>query len=675
MTGSGFALHARRLLLTCAAAVALAAAGAVAQEIPAPPLVGLTTAAPTPAAAPAPAPPPAAAPVNRGIVMPVEKSADIQLHWSARRDYVRERDERRADDEEQRVRSLKDELAIENLFFISGALVRESQDALAAGSPALAVQRCKLAVEFAPMLPEAHSCLARALVADNLGAVRPALDEEMASLSASMDDPRISRAALANVLGVLFAGVLAAGLLFVLVLFARYAKLYAHDVHHLFPAGARRWQTKLLAGVLLLLPVFLQMGPLPLVFTALLACALYASTLEVGLSVALLAVLAASPWVGQAISRVGAFGGPAVDVWLVEHGLGTGPEIQRLQKRMETGNEFPVDFVLAHKAKRDGDLGVAERFYLRALDAPGATGLGLAGVHNNLGNVYLLEGDTTRALAQYQQALDLREAIAAPHFNISRALGLGGVDTLEKVQSEQTRALELDRAAVEGFTGGSLQANRRLNKFVMDVGLDEELLGPLNDAEARVADPVGDEIRAQLAGGLPTGIGWALPLATAGLLLLLHGSRGRIRPSGRCERCGREVCKRCDPDARPSEALCAQCVNVFIRRTGVDAAERIRKEYAVQNYHRRRHSVARALAIISGAGHVMIGYPLRGLFYLLLTGSLLASVVLWRGLLHDPIAVRSGVSVVRIAVTAALFIAIYVLCLRDLLARQRAEEG
>jgi tetratricopeptide (TPR) repeat protein len=666
-----FRLRARRIQVLWAAAVVCAAAAARAQDLPSPPLPGAVVAQPPPTPAPAPA-----VAVNRSIVMPAEKSSDIQTHWSARRDYLRDRDERRADDEEQHVRQLKDDLAIENLFFIGGALVRESHEALAAGGPALAVQRSKLAVEFSPALPEAHSSLARALLAENPGAVKKALDELGAAITTSMDDPRVSRAVLANVLGVLFAGLLVAGLAFILVLFARYANLYAHDVHHIFPVGARRWQTKMLAAVLLLLPVFLQMGPVPLILTVMLACALYATTVELVVGVALLCVLAASPYLAEGIGRVAAFGGPAVDVWLVEHGLGTGPEVMRLQKRLDASNELAVDFALARKAKRDGDLVTAAQLYLRALEAPGAGSLGLASVRNNLGNVYLLQGDTAKAIAQYQLAVELRENVAAPHFNVSRALGMGGgVETLEKVQSEQARALELDRAGVDAFTGGQLQANRKANKFVMDITLPEELLGPLLAAEERVAAPVGDELRAQLAGGLPLEAASALPILAAILCVALHLGRGRIRPSGRCERCGREVCKRCDPDARPSEALCAQCVNVFIRRTGVDAAERIRKEYAVQSYHRRRHAVARVLAVLSGAGHVMMGYPLRGMLYLMVTGSLVVSVVLWRGLLHDPIAVRSGVSFLRIGVTLAALVAIYAFCLRDLINRQRAEEG
>ena len=665
--GRGFVLLSRRVLSLCAAAVVFAAAGAWAQDLPSPPLPG--------AAPPAPSTPAAPLASNRGIVLPAEKSGDIQAHWSARHDYLRDRDERRADDEEQHVRQLKDDLGIENLFFIGGALVRESHEALAAGAPALAVQRCKLAVEFAPALPEGHTCLARALLAENFGAVKPAMSELSAAITASMDDPRVSRSVLANALGVLFVGLLVAGLAFILVLFGRYANLYAHDVHHLFPVGARRWQTKMLAAVLLLLPVLLQMGPVPLIFTVILACALYATTVEVVVACALLLVFAASPLIAENIARVAAFGGPAVDVWLVEHGLGTGPEVTRLQKRLDFANELAVDFALARKAKRDGDLPTAEKLYQRALEATGSTSLGLAAVRNNLGNVYLLGGDSTRAMTQYQTAVDLRENLAAPHFNISRALGLGGVETLEKVQSEQARALELDRAAVEAFAGGQLQANRKSNKFVMDITLPDDLLGPLLENEERVAEPVADEVRAQIAGGLPAGLGSAMPVVAAILLLVLHFSRGRIRPSGRCERCGREVCKRCDPDARPSEALCAQCVNVFIRRTGVDAAERIRKEYAVQAYHRRRHAVARGLAVLSGAGHVMMGYPLRGMLYLVVTGSLVASVVLWRGLLHDPIAVRSGISFFRIGLTLACLVAIYAVCLRDLVNKQRAEEG
>jgi tetratricopeptide (TPR) repeat protein len=669
VTSRGFFLR-RRVLLSVAAAVLAASAPAAVEEVPAPPLPVAASSAAVAAAVTVPA-------TNRAVLMPGVRSADIQLHWTARREYVRDRDERRADDEDQRVRSLKDELAIENLFSVGAALVRESRLALRSGATAVAVQRCKLAVDLSPSLPAAHICLARASFAESPASLKQVFTQFGAAAAAAWSDPRISRALIANGLSVVFIGSVVAGFAFVIVLLLRHASLYAHDVHHLVPGGTRRgWQARMLAAVLLLSPVLLQMGPLPLVFTALLACALYATTAEVVISISLLLGFALSPWAAEGIGQVAAFSGPAADVWLVEHGEGTGPEIARLQKRLETVNELPVSFALARKAKRDGDLVTAEKLYLKALEVQGgASSAGLAAVRNNLGNVYLLQGDGQKAVAQYQQAIDLKETLAAPHFNISRALAMGGVDTLEKVQAEQARALQLDRALVESFTGGQLQANRKSNKFLLDVPLDVSQLDGLLELQERAADLVGDEVRAQLAGNLPAPMATVMPILAAILVIALRSMKARIRPSGCCDRCGREVCRRCDADARPTEALCAQCVNVFIRRNGVDAQERMRKESLVEAYHRRRHLMVRTLAVLSGAGHLMMGQAVRGMFYLLVTASLLSSVVLWRGVTHDPLAVGSGVSFARVALTALLFIGVYAICLRDVLARQRAEEG
>src|SRR5437588_12639593 len=99
----------------------------------------------------------------------------------------------------------------------------------------------------------------------------------------------------ANAGGLALVGLLGTALAFVLLLFVRYAQLYVHDVHHLFPAGARRWQTKLLAAALILSPVLLKVGVVPLLFTLLFAVALYATAAEVALACIVLALVGASP--------------------------------------------------------------------------------------------------------------------------------------------------------------------------------------------------------------------------------------------------------------------------------------------------------------------------------------------------------------------------------------------
>ena len=180
-------------------------------------------------------------------------------------------------------------------------------------------------------------------------------------------------------------------------------------------------------------------------------------------------------------------------------------------------------------------------------------------------------------------------------------------------------------------------------------------------------------MRALLAGPLPLSAASALPLLAALAFIGLHAMRLRARPSGRCERCGREVCKRCDGDARPSEALCAQCVNVFVRRSGVDPTERIRKEVAVHAYQRRRTLLARAFNLVSGAGHILIGHPVAGAAFLVISGVLAASVLFWQGIARDPVAVRANVSLFRLGGTIACFLAVWAVCLRDLVAKQRTE--
>jgi Flp pilus assembly protein TadD len=611
--------------------------------------------------------------VKSGILLPTEKTAGLKAHWQQRREYLRDRDERRADDEEGKIKQLKDELALDNVFSVGAALVRESQQALAAGLPGLAKKRCQFAADMAPTLPAAHTCLARATVAEKPLAVGQAASHLLDAAKVAWEDPRTRRAFIANVGGVAAVGLLCAGALLIVLFFARYARLYVHDLHHLFPKGARAWQTAALAIAIVLLPFLLHLGPVPLVFTAALAAALYLTGTELAAAVAVLMLFAAAPYGAASLAKLAAFGGPASDAWLVEKGEGSPAAIERLERRLQNPKpEAAIAFVLGHRAKREGDLEQAEKLYRRALELGGGSPI-LAATHNNLGNVFLLTGDPEKARKNYAHAVELQETLAAPHFNLARAHGLAGVESLDRVQAEQARALELDRAGVDAFTGGALQLNKRSNKIAMDLPLPEAAFEQLLDLEGQTASPVVDDVRAMIAGPLPQKFGEATPIAVAVGCIALFAMRGRTRPSGQCERCGREVCKRCDLDARPTEALCAQCVNVFVRKGNVDATERIKKEMAVQRYQARKKLWARLLAVVSGASHVLLGYPLQGALFLLLTGLLGASLWLWRGIAHEPFAVRTGLSLARIGITVVAFFVVYALCMRDLSARQRAE--
>lgn len=671
----------RRVFLAAALAVACALtlpARAQQTEDEPPPLPSMPLADPTPhgpeagARAPAEAAPP---PAPAAAILPAERVNSLATHWALRRDYLRDRDERRAQEEEQRVRELRKDLGLENLFVIGASLVRESFDALAAGSAAEAKARCAFAVELAPALPDAHFCLARATLTKEPLALAAATSELLSGLRAAQQDPRLRREVATNAAALVLGGLFVGGLLFLALLALRHAALYVHDVHHLFPAGVRRWQSGVLAVLLLLLPLLLRLGPVPLLVTALAACAIYASSAEVLAACAVLALIAAAPPLAGAVSRLGDFGGPAGDVYALERGEGSSLAQARLQRRLEArGPEFPVAFALARKAKREGDLATARALFGRALEVT-APPEALGAAHNDLGNVLLLAGDAPGAAAEYRKAIDLRDDLAAAHFNLGRALAFLSPDQLLKAQEEQERALDLDRRGIEAFTEGAPRPNRKANRLVLDTQLPESAARTLETSDAALSSGVADEVAAALSGPLPPRLALLWPALAAAALLALHAARKMLRPSARCERCGREVCSRCDPEARAAEALCGQCVNVFVVRDGLDPAERIRKELAVQFYRRRRTTTVRLLNVISGAGHVWLGHPLRGLLYLALMSTLAASVLFFGGVARSPLAVRSGISLLRVGATAACLLAVWALCLRDLSARQRAEAG
>src|SRR5436190_13677152 len=100
VTCRGRFLRARSVFVACAAVALAVGAPASAEEVPAPPLPTADRMAASVAV-------PRMQATNRALLMPPERSADLQAHWAVRRDYIRDRDERRADDEEQRVRSLR----------------------------------------------------------------------------------------------------------------------------------------------------------------------------------------------------------------------------------------------------------------------------------------------------------------------------------------------------------------------------------------------------------------------------------------------------------------------------------------------------------------------------------------------------------------------------------------
>ncbi len=619
--------------------------------------------------APVAPPPPAARPTStvsppaiapRPITMPKGGLTDLVAHFRARQKALLELDSKRGEAEGKALRDLKVELGFPDFETVGRALTREGSRRLEGHLGAQARDSAQLAVDLAPDLSEAWWLLARAdVAADGTSGVVPAAKATYAALGAELADPLERRALVGNsAISALWAALVA--LAFALALMALGSLRYLlHDFHHVFPKGASPLQTGFLGLTLLALPWLFHLGPFAILASLAVASWIYLEPQGRVIAAAALLLTLATPFLlGGIASRV-AVSPLALDLWAAERDLDAENPVAHLTAlAQEPQPHVAVLRVLAHRAKRLGQLSEAEAFYRRALLADP----GRSDIENNLANVLLLEGDLKGAQALYESAIDHSPALAASYFNLGQ--DFSRLLQLEQGQEAQRHALELDRPLIEQHMGQDPRANR----YLIDLPIVFSDIATAGADEAVAARGVRQQAAARLFGPLES-IWLGVAILVAALLAALGASRSSLKPSSACRKCGRPVCARCDPGL-PAEELCGQCVNVFLRKSVADPPARIRKEARVRAYQILRTRFLRALSLFSGGGgHVMMGEVALGtglLFALAFCVTLAAGVP---QVIRSP---ESGIAAVATAgLAAAVVAAVYFFSVRDLFGKTR----
>jgi len=580
--------------------------------------------------------------------MPSESEQTILDLWRQRAEELRAHEDRKVDARERELERIQKTLALENMLSVAAALVREADELRESGASAEAVRRCQTATRLAPRFNAGWTCLARASLSDlELG---QAVGAAGRALSATLDDVRSHRVAMADEVLSLLAGILLAASLLILLLSARAARLVLHDFHHLLPHGAVRWQSGLLLALIVVLPPVLGAGLVASLAVAAAAAAFLMPRPEaIAAAATCLVALLAGAMVPAAV-RGGSFGPIASDIYLLERGDAPAAAAARLHAALEAGRaERAGWFALGRYHKRMGKLEQAEAAYEQARKG-GESG----DLLNNLGNVAFLRGDSAGAHKLFREANGRSPALAAPLYNLAKLYFREG--SLEQGNDAQKRALEVggDEVLNRGFTD-----DLRANRYLMDVALPDTAIETVAQREAAETGAGGTAWRL-LAGRRPGWTAFALLLAAAACGASA-GLRRRARTSTACEKCGRPVCSRCDPEIGSSGGgLCSQCVTVFVRRTGADKADKMRKEIEVRRHRRREWLTQRVMVVVAGAGHVWRGQLVTGAMLLSLFSLAGARVLLWHGFLGSPAPVEST-SLARLAAWAAVLAALDVL--------------
>ena len=180
---------------------------------------------------------------------------------------------------------------------------------------------------------------------------------------------------------------------------------------------------------------------------------------------------------------------------------------------------------------------------------------------------------------------------------------------------------------------------------------------------------VESQLSLQLLGNVDPSIAWLYPIAVVLALSGLGTVLRQAKTTKACVRCGRPVCRRCDPELSVGSALCQQCVNVFARKNVVEPAVKIRKQIEIAQFRARTDKLTYAFGLLcSGAGHVFSGLPIRGALYAFLFLFALFNIIFRHGVVRYPYGAEP--LFVRLTPLAAALIAVYLLSLRGLYKQQ-----
>ncbi len=550
----------------------------------------------------------------------VAPRAGWEESWFAYRENVRRGNA--AGGEEQLAKTIlfRQERGIPDLPAPAAALLYEAAQAAQQKRFEDALRLTDLARKLSPSDPATHFLRASVIFRENRLHVLSSLEAWLDGWAALFRDYRSFFPWLLNQAVWLTGALLLSAVIFILVQAYQVFPHLAHDLSHF--TGGMAWPWYILPPLALVACLLTGLGFLWWLLAVPLALVFHLRPRE-RLSLAVgVALLASLPALILALTLGKAYHGPSPSRVLFEvERAGDGLNgMAALKPFLEgaTDPRFPLAAALLHK--RAGDLAGAEMWLGKAA----ALSPQNPAVLNNLGNVMLLTGRVDDAIRQYQAAIKLSED-ARIHFNLSQAYRANL--QLEEGERELSTAQSLDPGTLSQYTSVTLEGG---------LSPTADITGTMKDSVSSLLAPTGDALAfrdalwKEILPGIPFGSAIPLFLGAALALLVSFPLAGWLEPSSRCGKCGRLFCVRC---TRPNkEGICAQCNQVFVVRTGVDPAHRVRKMIQIMKFKKRTILQARVSTVLfPGAGHTLLGHPWPGLMFIFLTSAFWTKWITWHG--------------------------------------------
>lgn len=577
---------------------------------------------------------------------------------------------------EREIAALRDDLAIDNLFSFSTALLTEAR-ALLDTNPEEARRKAQLASALSPALAQPRwltlfaSWKARQSADIGLGALA---GEARAAFQASLREPYGRATRQMDWLLIAPWLALAIAIAALSACLCRSARYLLHDLSHWAPRGV---------GPVLILPLLLLLAALiwlsgfglfgPLAFLGLLVIP-YASASERAVLCLSVLMLAAMPLlVREAGERQPFLDADAQALYFIDRGGPEGRHLGAHEARLAQVAEhsYAASYVLGRKAVRLGD-------YARAIPLlRQATRLNQTAPEPwiALGNAYLCTGELDRAFENYTRARQHGPQNAEAAFNLSSYYLRKAQLAPNQEQSKQMLGLSrsmLDEAGTLAPALVRAPFDMRANHFVLTAPLDVQALSK-SARQPQLARDLGAGVTRLFFGAHSQG--WSLKAALSVLAIWLVYGLGRLLvPVARpCFKCGAPACTRCEQRS-PSPGLCAPCFNVFGQQGRLDSTACAQREWQIQRQQRwRARAILTSALLLPCSGALWRGQALRGALGLACSCLLVSLIAFPEGFFPSPFAALPPLlkRVPAIALLAIIWAQSFLATYRALRARMR----
>jgi tetratricopeptide (TPR) repeat protein len=549
---------------------------------------------------------------------------------------------------------------IKNFTTVAIFLVNESQKSIRRGEASEAIRLAKAAKNMAPDFPQPSWALAQAYGAESRFNFFRVMGEYLEADLIALKNFKTLILIASNSYFLFFFAFFLTIIVFSFVLLIKYYNLLAKDSGDFFSQKTYSLPGYVWAGIIVILPVILGIGPILIACYWLVILALYASKKEKQaiFSIALLLVLSPLAFETAASMVLSNQEGILDSLYKANHEDWSQETEKKLEAYLKTHpRDLDVIFTLGLIKKKWGSLEEANRYYTTLLESNPSSGVAI----NNLSNVYFAQERLEQSEAAYKRAISIKNDQASFHYNLYRAY-LELYKFLEARKREELAiARRLDPQLIDDHLK-KIYSPATYNRMVIDETITSKEFWNRAFQDSEEKKMVVYSLWPLFFKGIPYAYGiFFFILLSLFIFVLLFQQEAGKNLSTRCQQCGRAMKRRrfLSKGEMISE-FCSHCVDIYLQRVKLDANIKDRRIAEVEKHQKRQTLVWRFLTFaLPGSGQLWLGFTGIGIGYVFIFFCFILKIFFWNGFVNDPFSLNYSGSFLEIIFFGFLFLLFY----------------